>query len=109
MTGGNNDVVNKLADDFNASQSEYKVVPSFKGSYADAVAEYSKLSKIPTPAEDQLVSGGLGYVYAVSGKRREALDILAQFSKLSKSRYVDACMVAAIYAGLGDKDRALDN
>src|SRR5207245_1781730 len=80
---------------------------AFKGSYADAVAEYSKLSKIPTPAEDQLVSGGLGYVYAVSGKRREALDILAQFSKLSKSRYVDACMVAAIYAGLGDKDRAL--
>src|SRR5205085_1097473 len=37
MTGGNNDVVNKLADDFNASQSEYKVVPSFKGSYADTM------------------------------------------------------------------------
>ena len=27
MTGANNDVVNKLAADFNASQSEYKVVP----------------------------------------------------------------------------------
>ena len=37
MTGGNNDVVNKLADDFNASQSDYKVVPSFKGSYADTM------------------------------------------------------------------------
>jgi sn-glycerol 3-phosphate transport system substrate-binding protein len=37
MTGGNNDVVNKLAEDFNASQSEYKVVPSFKGSYADTM------------------------------------------------------------------------
>src|SRR3982751_501414 len=37
MTGGNNDVVNKLADDFNASQSEYKVVPSFKGSYSDTM------------------------------------------------------------------------
>ena len=35
MTGGNNDVVNKLAEDFNASQSDYKVVPSFKGGYAD--------------------------------------------------------------------------
>ena len=37
MTGGNNDVVNKLAEDFNASQSDYKVVPSFKGSYADTM------------------------------------------------------------------------
>jgi sn-glycerol 3-phosphate transport system substrate-binding protein len=37
MTGGNNDVVNKLAEDFNASQSEYKVVPSFKGGYADTM------------------------------------------------------------------------
>jgi sn-glycerol 3-phosphate transport system substrate-binding protein len=37
MTGGNNDVVNKLAADFNASQSEYKVVPSFKGGYADTM------------------------------------------------------------------------
>jgi serine/threonine protein kinase/Tfp pilus assembly protein PilF len=80
---------------------------AFKGRYADAIAEYSKMSKIPTPSEDQLVSGGLGYVYAVSGKRREALDILAKFNQLSKSRYVDAYMVAAIYAGLGDKDSAL--
>src|SRR3954464_3111829 len=37
MTGGNNDVVNKLAEDFNAGQSEYKVVPSFKGGYADTM------------------------------------------------------------------------
>src|SRR5882724_6439106 len=37
MTGGNNDVVNKLAEDFNASQSDYKVVPSFKGGYADTM------------------------------------------------------------------------
>ncbi|WP_315702186.1 MULTISPECIES: sn-glycerol-3-phosphate ABC transporter substrate-binding protein UgpB [unclassified Bradyrhizobium] len=37
MTGPNNDVVNKLASDFNASQSDYKIVPSFKGSYADTL------------------------------------------------------------------------
>ena len=37
MTGGNNDVVNKLAEDFNASQTEYKVVPSFKGGYPDTM------------------------------------------------------------------------
>src|SRR6267154_3030586 len=37
MTGGNNDIVNKLAEDFNASQSDYKVVPSFKGNYPDTM------------------------------------------------------------------------
>jgi len=37
MTGGNNEVVNKLAADFNASQSEYRVVPSYKGSYPDTM------------------------------------------------------------------------
>ncbi|MEA2936321.1 MAG: sn-glycerol 3-phosphate transport system substrate-binding protein [Variibacter sp.] len=37
MTGGNNEVVVKLASDFNASQSDYKVVPAYKGGYADTM------------------------------------------------------------------------
>jgi sn-glycerol 3-phosphate transport system substrate-binding protein len=37
MTGPNNDVVVKLANDFNASQSDYKIIPTFKGSYADTL------------------------------------------------------------------------
>ena len=37
MTGANNDVVNKLAADFNAAQKDYKVVASYKGSYADTL------------------------------------------------------------------------
>ncbi|MEH2511526.1 sn-glycerol 3-phosphate transport system substrate-binding protein [Nitrobacteraceae bacterium AZCC 1564] len=37
MTGGNNDVIVKLAEEFNASQSDYKVVPSYKGSYPDTM------------------------------------------------------------------------
>src|SRR4051812_518200 len=37
MTGGNNEVIGKLANEFNAAQSEYKVVPSYKGSYPDTM------------------------------------------------------------------------
>src|SRR5204862_2965822 len=37
MTGGNNDVIVKLANDFNAAQGEYKVVPTYKGGYADTL------------------------------------------------------------------------
>lgn len=37
MTGANNDVIVKLAADFNAAQSDYKVTPSYKGGYADTM------------------------------------------------------------------------
>jgi sn-glycerol 3-phosphate transport system substrate-binding protein len=44
MTSINADRINKIASDFNASQSDYKVVPVFKGSYAEtmtaAIAAY---------------------------------------------------------------------
>jgi len=38
MTGPLNDKVNELANKFNASQSEYKVVPVFKGNYDETLA-----------------------------------------------------------------------
>jgi len=44
MTAVNVDVVNKIAADYNAAQPDYKIVPVFKGSYAEtmtaAVAAY---------------------------------------------------------------------
>jgi sn-glycerol 3-phosphate transport system substrate-binding protein len=37
MTGANNDVVVKLAEEFNAAQKDYRIVPSYKGSYPDTL------------------------------------------------------------------------
>jgi sn-glycerol 3-phosphate transport system substrate-binding protein len=37
MTGANNDVIVRLADEFNKAQGEYRVVPVYKGSYADTM------------------------------------------------------------------------
>lgn len=37
MSGARNDVVRELAEDFNRSQSEYRVVPVFKGSYPEVL------------------------------------------------------------------------
>src|SRR3954471_4730912 len=37
MTAVNNEWVNDLAKDFNGSQKDYKVVPTFKGSYAESM------------------------------------------------------------------------
>jgi sn-glycerol 3-phosphate transport system substrate-binding protein len=37
LTGANNEVVVRLSEEFNQSQKEYKVVPSYKGGYADTM------------------------------------------------------------------------
>jgi sn-glycerol 3-phosphate transport system substrate-binding protein len=37
MTGANGERIVKIANDFNASQHEYKVVPAFKGTYAETM------------------------------------------------------------------------
>jgi sn-glycerol 3-phosphate transport system substrate-binding protein len=37
MTGANNEVVVKLAQEFNAAQTEFRVVPTYKGSYPDTM------------------------------------------------------------------------
>lgn len=37
MGGVNGERVNKIADDFNASQADYKIVPSYKGNYTETM------------------------------------------------------------------------
>jgi eukaryotic-like serine/threonine-protein kinase len=49
---------------------------------------------------------GLGHVYAVSGKKSEALAVLDELKKLSAQEYVPGPSIALIYAGLGEKDQA---
>jgi tetratricopeptide (TPR) repeat protein len=81
---------------------------AMKGMYPQALAEYDKIAepdKIVAP-ENQLVADGLGWVYAVSGRRADALKIAKEVEELSSHAYVDFYQVATIYAGLGEKDEA---
>jgi hypothetical protein len=59
-------------------------------------------------AENQTISSGLGWVYGLAGKRKEATHILDEFKELSAHSYVDSYVVGVIYAGLGDKQRAFE-
>ena len=81
---------------------------AMKRMYPQALAEYDKIpaQDKTVAAENQFVAGGLGWVYAVSGRRADALKIAQEFKDLSSHAYVDFYQVAAIYAGLGDKDEA---
>ena len=51
---------------------------------------------------------GLGYGYAVTGRRAEAEKILDKLNELSKQKYVSTAWMAKIYSGLGEKDRAFE-
>jgi TolB-like protein/Flp pilus assembly protein TadD len=79
-----------------------------KRMYPQALAEYDKIpdQDKAVRAENQFVASPLGWVYAVSGRRADALKIAQGFRDLSSHAYVDSYLVAAIYAGLGDKDEA---
>jgi tetratricopeptide (TPR) repeat protein len=79
---------------------------AMKHMYPQALAEYDKIDDQDkaTGAENQFGAGGLGWVYAVSGRRGDALKIAQEFRQLSSRSYVDVYTLATIYAGLGDKD-----
>jgi tetratricopeptide (TPR) repeat protein len=81
---------------------------AMKRMYPQALAEYDKIpdQDKAVAAENQFVAGGLGWVYAVSGRRADALKIAKEFRDLSSHAYVDFYISALIYAGLGDKDEA---
>jgi len=81
---------------------------AMKRMYPQALAEYDKIADQDkaVAAENQFVAGGLGWVYAVSGRRADALKIAQEFRDLSSHAYIDFYLFAAIYAGLGDKDEA---
>ena len=79
-----------------------------KRMYPQALAEYDRIpdqDKAVT-TENQFVATNLGWIYAVSGRRPDALKIAQRFRDLSSHAYVDFYQVAAIYAGLDDKDEA---
>jgi TolB-like protein/DNA-binding winged helix-turn-helix (wHTH) protein/Flp pilus assembly protein TadD len=50
----------------------------------------------------------LGYAYAVSGRRADALRVLRQLDQLSKRRYVHPVQMALVNAGLGRRERAFE-
>jgi TolB-like protein/Tfp pilus assembly protein PilF len=73
--------------------------------YTTAVSEFQKARSLSdVPWND----AGLGYVYASSGRKAEALQIIADLKAKTKQRYVSSYAVATVYAGLGDRDKAFE-
>ena len=75
------------------------------GKRLEAIYEYQKAIELSDGNLD--ATAGLANLYAVVGRRAEAEKILRGFRDKSQSAYVSPYLIATIYAGLGEKDRAL--
>jgi serine/threonine-protein kinase len=75
-----------------------------QGKQPEARAEVEKLESASALAS--MCSGFVGYAYAMSGQRVEALRTLAGLEERSKREYVLPVAPALVYIGLGDKDQA---
>ena len=93
-----------MAPDF--AQARYYLGSSFAQleMYVEAAAEFERL--IPCEYSQQ-ASALLGFVYARSGQKGRATEILKGLNELSANRYVSPYLEAIIYTGLGQVDRAL--
>jgi TolB-like protein/DNA-binding winged helix-turn-helix (wHTH) protein/Flp pilus assembly protein TadD len=76
------------------------------GKLLEAVSEYQKAVEMSNG--DQDATAALAHAYAMIGRRAEAEKILRDLEQKSKTVYVSPYVIATVYAGLRDKDRAFE-
>ncbi len=77
-----------------------------KGMKEEAVKEFQKALSI---SENNIAAlTDLGHALAAAGKKSEALKVLDRLNELSKKQYVSPFHSAVIYAGLDEKQRAIE-
>jgi len=77
-----------------------------KGKYEEAIAQFKKGIPLRGGSEWSFTKGGLGHLYAILGKKSEALTLVHELKQLAAQEYVPPTSIALVYAGLGEKDEA---
>jgi sn-glycerol 3-phosphate transport system substrate-binding protein len=90
MTGANNEVVEALAKEFNASQSDYRLTPVFKGTYPETLtAGIAAFRAGQPPHMIQVFDVGTGVMMAAEGAIVPVADVLSQAGQtFDKSQYL---------------------
>ncbi len=73
--------------------------------HAKAIA-HLKRARTDT-GEMPLMDAALGLAYAVSGKKAETMKLAEAFRNAAKKRYIPPTYFGMLFAGLGDKDKAM--
>jgi serine/threonine protein kinase/tetratricopeptide (TPR) repeat protein len=77
-----------------------------KGRLQEAIVEFQ--SAIELEKDNPEIWSSLGHAYAISGNRAEAQNVLDHFKSISAHSYVAPFDFAVVYAGLGEKDQAIE-
>ena len=98
MTGANNEVVETLSKEFNESQSDYKVVPVFKGTYPETLnAGIAAYRANQAPHIIQVFDAGTGTMMAAEDAMKPVAEILSMGgAAFDKSQYLSG--IVAYYS-----------
>jgi serine/threonine protein kinase/Flp pilus assembly protein TadD len=89
------------------SAYEYLALSYLKrGSNAEAIAAAEKAVDLTN--RSGITLGDLGYVYAVAGRRADAIARIKELEEKYARREAIGQHIAAVYVGLGDKDKAFE-
>ena len=90
MTGANAEVVDKIAKDFNASQSDYEILPVFKGTYPETLnAGIAAFRAGQAPDIIQVFDVGTGVMMAAEGAIKPVAEVLTSAGvTFDKSQYL---------------------
>ena len=77
-----------------------------KHMYVEAIREFEACLAL-TPRDTETMSA-VGHVYAVTGNREGAEQIIEEMIALSKTGYVPSYLIGIIYVGLGENDKAFE-
>jgi sn-glycerol 3-phosphate transport system substrate-binding protein len=90
MTGANNEVVERIAKEFNESQGDYKITPVFKGTYPETLnAGIAAFRAGQAPTIMQVFDAGTGVMMAAEGAIKPAAEVLAMGGgTFDKSQYL---------------------
>jgi TolB-like protein/DNA-binding winged helix-turn-helix (wHTH) protein/Flp pilus assembly protein TadD len=76
-----------------------------KHMFAESIEEIQKA--IAFSGGNITFTSNLAYIYAMSGERRKAIDLLAGLMDPSDQGFPNASEIALVHVGLGDKDQAM--
>lgn len=94
----------ELSPDFYHARYLLGLAYEQQGMYGEAVAEFRRARELGG-GHGALAAGALGHIYAVTGRRREALQMLNELLKLDHDM---AYAIATIYLGLGERRQAVE-
>jgi TolB-like protein/DNA-binding winged helix-turn-helix (wHTH) protein/Tfp pilus assembly protein PilF len=95
----------KIAPEFALGHALLGMAYEQNAAYSGAEVEFNKARDLQ--GSPTFALAGLGRAYALAGRRRDAQRVADQLEHPAPTRYVPSVYLAAVYAAMGEKDRAI--